>query len=71
MKLIKGLLGMKNNSKNTVVRSGVYCKCNNCKHEGYAYGVPTGVGVSSAFCSYCGLNNRLTPVENRGANVND
>lgn len=45
-----------------VVRSGTYCKCNHCKHEGYAYGVPTGKGVTAGFCQNCGINNQLIPM---------
>ena len=45
-----------------VVRSGTYCKCKACKHEGYAYGVPTGKGVTAGFCQRCGINNQLIPM---------
>tara|TARA_R110002020_G_scaffold334555_5_gene549843 strand:- start:741 stop:944 length:204 start_codon:yes stop_codon:yes gene_type:complete len=42
-----------------VVRSGTYCKCNACKHEGYAYGILTSKGGTAGFCQRCGINNQL------------
>jgi len=62
MNWIKKLFSKKAQKKcdiSGVVRSGSYCKCNACKHEGYAYGIPTSKGVTAGFCQRCGINNQL------------
>jgi len=36
--------------------------CGNCGHEGPAYGIPTGEGVSAPFCQKCQKNDKLHKV---------
>jgi hypothetical protein len=46
-----------------VLRSGEYCKCGSCGHEGYAYGIAHATGVSAPFCHDCGVNSKLTVIK--------
>jgi hypothetical protein len=56
--------GKKDNSfLHNVVRSGDYCKCGACRHEGYAYGIAHAKGVSHPFCQQCGVNSKLTVID--------
>ncbi|MCP4651624.1 MAG: hypothetical protein GY853_16305 [PVC group bacterium] len=41
------------------IRSGDYCKCEHCGHEGYMYGAITGDGGTAPWCTNCGKNNKL------------
>lgn len=37
--------------------------CEHCNFEGECYGTPTSMGVSAPWCSRCGKNDRLIPLE--------
>ena len=54
-------------TKQEEIRSGAYCKCGHCGHEGYAYGTPGSnhIGeavISAPWCQRCGINSKLTVV---------
>lgn len=37
-------------------------KCGHCGYEGPCYGTPTSKGVSAPWCKRCGMNNKLTKI---------